>query len=61
MTAMPLQGTPEQRTARALTDAALAQRLSMYRENRRNFKRDQIDAFIEEAERRLLWGRKAES
>jgi hypothetical protein len=55
-----MQASPVVVMARALTDEALAQRLSGIRDNRRRFDKATTDALLEEAARRLRWGRKAE-
>jgi hypothetical protein len=52
---MPTNGTTEEVAARALTNEALAQRLSMLQSNRRAFDRKLADALLSEAARRLQW------
>jgi hypothetical protein len=43
------------RVAQALNNAALAHRLTMVKNSRRNFNKSETDAFLEEAARRLRW------
>jgi hypothetical protein len=52
---MPLMLPHEQRTARALDNVNLAQRLDALRINRRAFDKKEADAYLQEAARRLRW------
>lgn len=51
----PKQGSTEQIIASALTNPTLSIRLTMLKNNRREFDKNQADAFLEEAARRLYW------
>ena len=52
---MPVQGTVEELVARSLTNHVLAARILQFKDNRRMDSRKQVDAYLEEAARRLLW------
>lgn len=52
---LPSQGSPVQIMARALTNAALAQRVSMIQDSRRAFDKATTDALLAEAAKRLQW------
>lgn len=51
----PLQGNVDQITVRAMTNEAMANRLSMLKDNRRSFDKSFADALLEEAARRFQW------
>jgi hypothetical protein len=51
----PTNGTVEEILASAMTNQALAQRLSVIRWSRRSFSKAQTDALLEEAAKRLRW------
>lgn len=51
----PLQGNVDQIAVRALTNEAMANRLSKLKDNRRAFDKSFADALLEEASRRFQW------
>lgn len=52
---MPFQGSVAQMAAQALTNVALAQRISMIYYSRRSFSKEETDAYLAEASKRLRW------
>jgi hypothetical protein len=60
MSGMPTNGSPVEIAASVLTDAALAQRLGIIRDTPRTMPRQEREAYLSEAIKRLQWGRKSE-